>query len=221
MAAQGQLAASKIGNRWLVERAAVEQRRREGAHEGRRFAPHNAWALLMLASGEDVDGVDPSVRSRLKRALEREGLEGLRPRLGARARPLSFQAHTGEISYLLEDSALVRSGISAASVEDFGLVSGREVDGYLKESRLKKFVAAHALSPVQSGGNVRLRLVPNDAWRFLAKRPMAPQAAIALDLAEDPEARSAQAGRRALRKLDRPSGRKKHRVEAGASGAHA
>ncbi len=204
MAAHGQLGATKVGEHWLVERAEVERRRSEGGHEGRRFAPHNAWVLLLLASGEDVVGVDPSVRSRLKRGLEREGLQGLGPRLGTRARVLSFRAHPGEVAHLFDDPALVRSGISAAGSEKgFGLVSGREVDGYLKESMLKKFVAKHALVPVGRGGNVRLRLVPDSSWRFLAKRGVAPPAAVALDLAEDPEARSSQAGRRALRKLDR------------------
>jgi hypothetical protein len=203
MAAGGQLAATKIGSRWLVERAAVERRRHQGAHEGRRFTPRNAWALLLLAAGEEVEGVDPSVRSRLKRALRVEGIESLGPRLGHRAKLLSFRAHPGEISYLLDDPALVRSGVSAAAAQGLDLVSGREVDGYLQESTLERFVEQHALVSAGAEGNVRLRLVPDQVWPAIAKRAIAPLPAVALDLAEESDPRSAEAGRRALRELDR------------------
>jgi hypothetical protein len=203
MAVHGQLSASKIGGRWFVERAAVEQRRREGSQGGRRFSPLNAWALLSLASDEDIEGVDPSVRSRLKRIAALEGIEGLGPRLAHRAEVLSFRAHPGEIPYLLKDSEFVRSGISAAGAEGLGIVSGREADGYLQKSKLKKFVARHALEAAGADGNVHLRLVPKEAWQFLQGRRAAPRAAIALDLTEESDPRSSKAGRAALRELDR------------------
>jgi excisionase family DNA binding protein len=203
MAARGQLPARKIGDRWLIERAAVEERRARGAHEGRRFTPLNAWALLLLASGEDVDGLDPSVRSRLRRALRLEGLTTLGPRLSLRADALSFQAHPGEIAHLLKDPSMVRSGISAAASFGLGLASGREADGYISEGGLRKFVKGHALSPVEFGGNVRLRVVPNDVWKMVGRRQIAPQAAVALDLSEEADPRSAKAGRDALLRIDR------------------
>jgi excisionase family DNA binding protein len=200
---RGQLPAAKVGGRWLVERAAVEARRRRKAPGGRPFAPHNAWALLLLASGKDVEGIDPVVRSRLRRALALEGLEKLGPRLVRRAEVRFFIAHPGEISYLLDDPDLVRSGISAAGAHGFDLVSGQEADGYLRAGALKKFAASHALSPAGPEGNVYLRLVPSEAWHCLAGERVAPVAAVALDLAEDPDSRSARAGRAALRDLDR------------------
>lgn len=203
MAAHGQLSASKVGDRWFVERAAVERRRRNGAHEGRRFSPRNTWALLLLASGESVKEIDPSVRSRLRRALRREGLAKLAPRLEHRAKPLSFGAHPGEVGYLLEDPELVRSGISAAGEQGFGVVSGREADGYLLASALPGFAVRHALEPAGVEGNVRLRVVPEEAWDFLEGRQAAPRAAVALDLAEELDPRSSQAGNEALRDLDR------------------
>lgn len=202
MAAHGQLSSAKLGDRWFVERAAVDQRRRNGSHQGRRFSPQNAWAMLSLASGEDVGEIDPSVRSRLKRALAREGLAQLVPRLAHRAEVLSFSAHPGEISHLLKDSEFVRSGISAAGDQDFGLVSGREADGYLHKAKLKDFASRHALERAGLEGNVRLRLVPKEAWRFLQGRRVAPRAAVALDLAEESDPRSAKSGWRVLRDLD-------------------
>lgn len=203
LAVHGQLPATKLGGRWVVERAAVEARRRRNTPGGRPFAPHNAWALLLLASGGDVEALDPSVRSRLRRALSLEGLEQLGPRLARRAEARFFNAHPGEILHILEDPELVGSGVSAAGAHGLDLVSGQEVDGYVRAGGLREFVSAHALLPAGPEGNVRLRLVPSDAWRYLAGAPIAPVAAVALDLAEDPDPRSARAGRAALRDLDR------------------
>lgn len=202
MAAKGQLSAAKLGDRWFVERAAVEQRRRNGSPQGRRFSPRNALALLLLASGEEVGGIDPSVRSRLKRGLLREGLEKLAPRLVHRAEPRSFRAHPGEISHVLGDAGFVRSGISAVGDYGFGLVSGHEADGYLQVGELSGFIARHALEPAGIEGNIRLRIVPQEAWYLLEDRQVAPKAAVALDLAEESDPRSARAGREALRDLD-------------------
>lgn len=211
MTVNGRLPGVKIGDRWLVERSAVERRLSQGAVSGRPYAPHNAWALLLLASGEDVGGLDPSVRSRLRRALELEGLKKLAPRLNRRAELHRFSAHPGEVSYVLEDPALVRSGISAAGAHGFDLVSGAEVDGYLPESKLKKFAQSHALSPSGPESNVCLRLVPAKAWRLLQGAPIAPITAVALDLAEDSDPRSNKAGQDALRDLDHDRGRRSHR----------
>jgi hypothetical protein len=185
-----------------VERAAIERRRREGAHEGRRFSPRNAWALIALASDRAVEELDPSVRSRLKRALSLEGLEKLSPRLVRRAEVASFRAHPGEVAHLLRDPRLARSGISAAGDYGFDLVSGREADGYIQKGQLRKFVADHALEPAGLEGNVQLRLVPKESWGFLKGEQVAPIAAVALDLAEDLDPRSAKAGRKVLRGID-------------------
>lgn len=198
----GRLSGAKIGDRWLIERASVERRRREGSHRGRPFSPRNAWALLLLASGEDVEEIDPSVRSRLRRALRQDGLLKLEPRLVRRGEVLSFRAHPGELRYLLKDPHLVRSGISAAADHGFGVIGAREADGYLSEAELKGFVARHGLEPAGVEGNVRLRLVSNEAWAAVGSRGVAPVAAVALDLAGEADPRSNHCGREALRALD-------------------
>jgi hypothetical protein len=203
MAVKGQLGALKIGGRWVVERAAVEARRRNGAVSGRPFAPHNAWALLLLASGKDVEGIDPSVRSRLRRALAVDGLVELAPRLALRSEARLFSAHPGEVAHLLRDPVLVKTGISAAGELGIDLLSAREADGYLSADELKEFVGHHALTtPEGSVPNVRVRLVPEKAWCFLEGVSTAPLAAVALDLSEDPDPRSSRAGKAALRELD-------------------
>jgi excisionase family DNA binding protein len=204
LAANGDLPAEKVGGRWLVERAGVERRRRRGAPGGRRFAPHNAWAVLGLASGEEPLGLDPVVRSRLRRALSLEGLGALAPRLERRAVVSRFSAHPGEISRVLADDRLVHAGISAAGAIGLELVSGREADGYIRTSDLAPFAADHALVPAGStGGNVVLRAVADDIWEvFLDDLQHAPKAAVALDLAEDADPRSRAAGEALLAQLD-------------------
>lgn len=202
LVAHGQLPASKIGGRWLIERAAIEARLRKNTPGGRPLEPHNAWALVLLASHQAVGEIDPSVRSRLRRALAVEGLEKLDSRLVRRAEIRMFSAHPGEVAYVLDDPSLLRSGISAAGAHGFDLVSGAEADGYLRADQLNRFVRDHALSPAGPDGNVRLRLVPEKAWRYLDDLDIAPVAAVALDLAEDPDPRLAHAGQAALRDLD-------------------
>jgi excisionase family DNA binding protein len=198
MVVAGRLPAAKVGGRWLIERGEVERHQRQGSLKGRPFAAHNAWILLGLASGEDPQGVDPSVRSRLRRALSLEGVEKLGLRLARRGESHFYDAHRGEIPYVVEDPRFVASGISAAGAHGLDLVSGPEADGYVRAGALKKFVEDHALRPVARGSNLHLRAVPDRAWHFLEGARVAPIAAVALDLAEDPDPRSAEIGAKAL-----------------------
>lgn len=204
LVAQGRVPAVKVGGRWLLERGEVERRRRQGILKGRPFAPHNAWALLRLASGEDPGDLDSSVRSRLRKALAVEGLERLGPRLGGRGAARYFDAHRGELSYVAGDPRFLASGVSAAGAYDLDLIPGQEADGYVRAGNLRAFVADHALRPASAGANLCLRVVDDGAWRFPPEMRIAPLAVVALDLAEDPDARSAAAGRAALEALRTP-----------------
>lgn len=203
LAAQGTLPAIKIGNRWAVDRVAVA-RRLQGEHgAGRPFEPRNAWAVLFLASGDQPDWLAPKELWRLRRALRLEGLNALVPRLERRAERRIFRVHPGELTHLLDDPHLVRSGISAVGSYDVDLLSGAEGDGYVRESHLGKFQRAHALEPAGIGdGNVLLRVVPSSAWHLDAHEGVAPPAAVALDLLEAADARSQRAGARLLKHLE-------------------
>ncbi|HEX3737886.1 MAG TPA: helix-turn-helix domain-containing protein [Solirubrobacterales bacterium] len=205
LAANGDLPAVKVGGRWLVERRGLEHRRRRGSAGGRPFAPRNAWAVLGLASGGEVADIEPVVRSRLRRALSLEGLGALAPRLERRAAMSRYSAHRGEIAHVLADDRLVATGISAVGAVGLDLVSGGEVDGYIRASVSDDFVEEHALSRAGEGEeNVTLRVVPDEAWAdFLDGEPYAPKAAVALDLVEDADPRSRAAGRDLIRRLDR------------------
>lgn len=205
MVVDGVLPAVKVGGRWLLERGEVERRQRQRPLKGRPFAAHNAWALLRLASGEDPEGIDPVSRSRLRRALALEGLEELGPRLSRRADSKFYDAHPGEIPYVMADQRFVASGISAAGGHGLDLVSGSEADGYIRAGELQIFENDHALRPGGEGSNVRLRVVPDSAWRLMPEEGrVAPLAAVAVDLAEEMDPRSAAAGRAALKALQSP-----------------
>jgi excisionase family DNA binding protein len=200
----GRLPGIRIGNHWAVDRLAVEQRKRAHPQAGRPFEPHNAWALLLLAAGREVRWLDASSLWRLRSALSHHGLRRLSPRLRRRAAMHRFRAHPGELSRLIKDRALVRSGISAAGQHGLGLVSGSEVDGYVPVSELAQLKRKYALEPRDRGdANVILRAVPDHAWHLDEADRVAPLPVVALDLAEDPDPRSARAGGQALSKLDR------------------
>lgn len=205
LAANGDIPAEKIGGRWLLERAGVERRRKRGSSGGRPFNSRNAWAILRLASGEEVNAIDAAARSRLRRTLRLEGLAGLSLRLGQRADVGLYRAHSGEIAHLLADDRLIPSGASAARLVGLDLLAGREADGYVSRSALDEVVEEHALAPASIGeSNAVLRVVSDDVWDlFLGDRPHAPEAAVALDLLEGHDSRSQVAGKKLLERLDR------------------
>jgi hypothetical protein len=82
-----------------------------------------------------------------------------------------------------------------------GLTGGRELDAYVPADVLDLLVSKYALAPPEDGAaNAVLRVVPEALWPF--GEPLAPVAAVALDLSQEPDARSMRVGRDALAKLD-------------------
>ena len=200
--AAGELEAVKVGGRWLLDQDSIARRGREGSHPGRPFEPHNAWALIFLASGVEPEGGSPSVLWRLRRLLAVEGISVLKPRLRRRAEVKRFVAHPGELRHLADRAELVPSGISAARVHGIDLAAGDELDAYVSADALPRIVKEHALVPAEGGGaNVVLRAVPAAGWA-LEGQQLAPHAAVALDLAESPDPRAGREGSAALRRLD-------------------
>ena len=205
--ASGALAAEKVGGVWLVDRASVAGRRHENPSAGRPLAPRNAWGLLLAASGEKVPAdVGPSVRWRIRQALEVYGLSGLRSRLVRRAQPSLHWALPGELRALRKRGDVVLAGASAAASYDLGIVGGDAVDAYVRDSLADRLRREHALQPVPGAeSNVVLRLVPDAAW-LLDGRRVAPLAAVALDLWAYPDPRASRVGDEVIAHLDHDRG---------------
>lgn len=203
LVASGELPGVMVGNRWVIDSVDVARRRRSPRPAGRPLVPANAWGALFMASGLEAPWLSPNARWRLKRSLAVEGLAGLRPRLVRRAELHRFFAHPGELRHLGDRPDLVRSGISAAGAHNLDLLGGHEIDAYIKADRLAEVQRAHVLEPAMLGeGNVLLRAVPASAWHF-AEGQVAPLAAVAVDLSEEADSRSARAGRGVIKRLDR------------------
>jgi Helix-turn-helix domain len=200
LAASGVLSARKIGGVWLIDRASVEQRREHPSPAGRPLSSLNAWRVLLLASGEDIDkGADPVARWRVRDALDRRGLDGLRGLLRRHAEVDYFWGLPGELRRLRERDDVVLAGTSAAAGYHLDLLSGDRVDVYVSASEAPGLAREHALqSAAGAEANVVLRLVPDDAWPLIAGRRLAPLAAVAIGLAEDPDPRTARVGREVI-----------------------
>ena len=200
MLADGELEGEKVAGVWLVlylsamERASVERQ------SGAPFSEANAWAILDIASGDDPKYVPARDRWRARQALvEHDGVEALAAKLRRRSDTETFSAHPGVLARLGADGRLVPT---AASVPVANLAaSGADVDAYVRKDDLTALVLDYALAEPTGGevGNVRLRAVSQS--RLLDGRDQAPRAAIALDLREMPDARSARVGTKMLQAI--------------------
>jgi len=203
LVSSGELPGAKLGGRWAIESADVARRQRDPRPAGRPFEAPNAWAVLFIASDLDASWVGPGARWRLRQGLAFHGLAALRPRLSRRSELRHFHAHPSELRRLRNRPDLVRSGISAAGDYQLKLAPAEEVDAYVRAKAVKRLQREHALEPVELGrGNVVLRVVPDAAWEMGSKDRVAPIAAVAVDLADDPDSRSARAGQRLVERLD-------------------
>lgn len=202
LVASGALAGVKVGGRWLVDGAAVADRRRSSRPAGRPLSASNAWGALLISSGEEAPWLGPQALWRVRQSLKARGLNELRPRLVRRAAPRRFLAHSGEMKRLGNRPDLAKSGISAAAAHGLDLVAGAELDGYVRAGNLSAIEREHALEPAKGvQGNVLLRIVPDSDWHLSGG--VAPLAAVAIDLSEEADARSARAGKEAIAAIER------------------
>jgi hypothetical protein len=147
------------------------------------------------------------VRWRVREALDRRGLDGLRGLLRRYAAPQCFWGLPGELRRLREREDVVLAGSSAAAGHHLDLLSGDRVDVYVSASRAPGVQHEHALQPAAGvEANVVLRLVPDDAWPLIAGRRLAPLAAVAIALVEDPDPRAARVGRELIERISQPAG---------------
>jgi excisionase family DNA binding protein len=198
MAASGELDAVKRGSGWWVDRHAVERRRREPPGPGRPLSPEMAWSVVLLAS----DAPESARRaageahqpSRARRWLRENSLPRHAPRLRARGRRESFDAHPAELARILKRDDVMPTGISMP--EEVGLHGGANaLEFYAPDSARAAIIDEHALE--KGSGSVLARWVPDDVWAAVSA-PRAPRAAVLLDLLENDDPRARREAARAL-----------------------
>lgn len=201
--AAGELTGQKLGERWVIDGSSVRQRLADAPIPGRLLTPKDAWATVLLACGEPTLWFSADTRWRLRTQLDERGLIGLAPRLRRRAHRERYIAHPGILDRLAKDRSLSLTGISAATAHGLDIAGGGELDAYIPQAAHEPLVATYALEPAGfSEGNLCLRIVPDATWRHVSSRSAAPLAAVALDLAEEPDSRSARVGHETLEALD-------------------
>lgn len=199
--ASGRLPAVKRGRSWWLDERAVQRMTRQPLGGGRPLSPRMAWAVLLLASGnqsaaEEVAGRD-RYSSRMRVWLRDHPLRDYAPRLRSRAEIEEFDAHPSELERVLHRADALATGISAGeTVGLLGPASGVEV--YAPASHRRAIVDEHALS--SAPGSVRIRWVLDEVWPVLTREEdrRAPRAAILLDLLESDEPRARREAARAL-----------------------
>src|SRR5215212_5429849 len=135
--ASGGLRAEKVGGRWLVEWDSVLARERSQAAAGRPLTTRNAWALLLLASQDQLPhGFDQHARWRIGQTLDRHNVVDLQSRLERRARVHHLWALPGEVRPLRDVDELVMTGSSAAGQLKLELLAPDTVDAYVPASSL-------------------------------------------------------------------------------------
>ncbi|MGI8728420.1 MAG: hypothetical protein ACR2LK_00190 [Solirubrobacteraceae bacterium] len=158
-----------------------------------------AWAVLLLASGDDSAAEEAAGRerywSRARAWLRDHPLREHASRLRGRAQVEEFDVHPSELSRILQRPDVLVTGVSAS--EAIGVVgSASSVEVYAPTGSRGRIVADHAL--LQGAGPVRIRWAPDALWPLLehASDRRAPRAAILVDLleADEPRARR-EAGR--------------------------
>jgi excisionase family DNA binding protein len=197
--AGGGLPAVRLGRDWRVDEREVARLARRPSRVGRPLSPAMAWAVLLLASGDEhgsdrLAGV-PRYRTRARQWLrEHPGAEHAEA-LRDRARREVFEAHPSELSRLRDRSDVLLTGVSMADL--VGLVGeAQTVELYAPVAERESIVAEHALLP--GAGDVTVRWVPDEVWAALEPvGGIAPRAAVLIDLleSEDPRARREAARR--------------------------
>jgi excisionase family DNA binding protein len=198
--ASGALPAIKRGRSWWLDAAEIDRRRRQPRGQGRALSPEMAWAVLLLASGDEEGAAGAAGRdryvSRMRAWLADHPLADYAPRLRARGEREDFDGHPSELPRILARPDVRVSGLSAGWLLD--LVGGdRTAELYAPASRRAALVEDHALQP--GAGAVRIRWVPDELWPLIDWHDgHAPRAAVLVDLLESDDPRARREAARAL-----------------------
>jgi excisionase family DNA binding protein len=208
--ATGQLQARRIGAQWVLDDADLEERKgfvAAGA-TSRALSTRVAWAAAALLDGDDADWLTTSERSRLRarlRAHDAEEWQTYRRWLGSRHSAVTrFRVADSDVTVLLAREGVVAAGLSAAGSYQLGLGTSGHADAYVSPAVLAELVEEFFL--IESAvGKLRLRTVDGD-WHLRTAQSrqgecVAARLMVAVDLLDEGDARSHQAGFELLQTL--------------------
>jgi excisionase family DNA binding protein len=187
----------RVGGRLLIESDSIESLVGGGERVGRPLSPRRAWGLILLAGGEDPRALDAVTKSKLRRMLRERDVWSMRARLSSRAKRQDLRAHPSDLRRIEGEHDVVRTGPRVAAGAGIPLVAAAATPEYYVDARTAdRLINRYRLSST-SDPNVILRIVPDEVWPWLS-RAVAPRVAIALDVAEDRDARSRDAAQSLL-----------------------
>jgi hypothetical protein len=196
LARAGELTVTRtVAGALLLDGASVHRLAKQGRHNGRPWTAATAWAALALLSGERVDWLDNSAKSRLRHRLRASSASELCWMTRRRATVHRMQGWG-------KDTGLLYTGVSAlrdqAMSELFDLAAVESgVDGYVHARDFVDVVTTLGLFD-DIDGDVTVRVVPDDAGYAVDHVLVA---AVAVDLAESLDTRESAAGMRILEDL--------------------
>lgn len=218
---QGALPASRIGNTWAIDSAAVDRRLDRAPPPGRPYSPRNSWRMAQLAdaivgdqeenwhllelknhlpSGRHAQERWHAIRD-LRNLMAHGDLDVVTAMLRSRSRQVEHRyVHRSLLRRLSADPRLVISGAHAA--ENVGdLVADEHLEVYVKASDLLAIEDEYGLQSAEADrANVVLRLVEEDlSWTGRD----APLLLVAADLRERDDARAREASDELFRRLQK------------------
>ncbi|MEV6954551.1 type IV toxin-antitoxin system AbiEi family antitoxin [Streptomyces sp. NPDC051183] len=217
----GRLLGRRVGGRWLVDGAAVRDRRERGARPGRPMSARNAWGLLAVLAGQVPTGLSDAEKSRLVARLRNLAVHDqlpvvrLRELLEARAETRRYRVHSGMLQAILAHPDVVRAGVSATGDVGADYVAPGRAEVYALPDSVGELEAAFGMVRDHDRGNLVVRIPPADAWPFLTsftQKGAAPSSVVAADLLDIYEDRANAAAVGLLRPLlahyPQPGGRR-------------
>ncbi|MEO8696896.1 MAG: helix-turn-helix domain-containing protein [Acidimicrobiales bacterium] len=199
LVASGQLAATKVGGRWLITTDALAAYSKQGRLSGRPWGERRAWGYLWLALGRDPTWLSAAEASRLRRQLREEGVQPLVTKLRTRATTIELSGHPAAVRRVRADRACVLGGISAASAWKADIHAVDEfTEAYCRPSDTRRL--QRSLHLVESASPKVVLHVVSELWPFDPDERVAPAMVTALDLIESSDQRTQRAGRDLLRR---------------------
>jgi excisionase family DNA binding protein len=189
--ASGEMDGQQVGRSWVIDGAAINRLRPKRV--GRPWSAASAWAVLELAAGGDPE-LSPVERSRARKRLADNGLDGLAVQLRSRSERRAMYAHPSALDRIGDEAEVVRGGVSALDVHDVDLIVSDEAEVYVCSSKVAGLVDRYALDPHAYRPNLIIRVVDDDVWPFGEGVNVAPWSVVAVDLLDANDERSRRAG---------------------------